>query len=130
MTLNEEDKKQLIKYNIEKTEKEISDISFYIKNNKLSVAVNRIYYSIYYMLSALALENGFLTSKHAQLIGWFNKEYVKTNKIERRYGKIIRNTFEQRSKADYDVLITFTKPEVENLFKEMKEVIQVLKKLF
>ena len=58
MTLNEEDKKQLIKYNIEKTEKEISDISFYIKNNKLSVAVNRIYYSIYYMLSALALENG------------------------------------------------------------------------
>ncbi len=122
MRLNEKDRSQLIKYNIEKAEKMVADIPFYIKNNKLFVAVNRIYYGIYYyMLSALALKNGFSTSKHSQLIGWFNKEYIKSNKIDKKYGKIIRNAFEQRSKADYDVFVKFAKVEVEDFFEDLKK---------
>ncbi len=109
MTLEAKDRKQLIKYNIEKTKNIVKDIPFYIGNNKLFVAVNRIYYGIYYMLSALALKEKFSTSKHIQLIGWFNKKYVKEDLVDKKYGKIIRKTFEKRSKSDYDVLIKFTK---------------------
>ena len=129
MTLGLEERKQLLKYNIEKANNIENDIPFYIKNNKLFVAVNRIYYGIFYMLSALALKERFSTSKHIQLIGWFNKKYVKEGLVSQKYSKIIRKAFENRSKSDYDVLIKFTKEEVKILFKEMKEVINEIKKL-
>ena len=98
MTLSQKDREQLIRHNFEKAENLIKDISFYIKNNKLYVAVNRIYYGIFYMLSALALKEKFSTSKHTQLIGWFNKKYIKENKVDKKYSKIIRNAFNKDQK--------------------------------
>jgi len=44
-----------------------------IDNNRFRSAVNRIYYGMFYPLMALGLANHFETSKHGQLIGWFNK---------------------------------------------------------
>ena len=40
------------------------------------MAVNRIYYGLYYAVTALAIKHRFETSKHLQLIGWFNKEFI------------------------------------------------------
>ena len=45
-----------------------------------AVALNRIYYGIFYIVSALAIKNRFSTANHSQLIGWFNTNYVKTSK--------------------------------------------------
>lgn len=130
MTLSDNERAELIKYNIEKVDNLIDEIDFHIINDKLHTAVNRIYYCIFYMLTALALKNKFTTSKHMQLISWFNKKYVHEKIMDSRYGKIIRNIFEQRSRADYDVLAEFTKEQVTSLFNEMKETIAAIKKLF
>lgn len=66
---------------------------FLAENQKFVIAVNRIYYGMYYALTALALKYSFETSKHGQLIGWFNKEFITTKKIDSRFGKILRNAF-------------------------------------
>lgn len=123
MTLNEKDKKELIKYNIERANKAISDVEFLIENKKYHLATNRIYYGIYYILSALALKHSFQTSKHTQLIGWFNKNFVKNGVLEKRFGKYIQNAFEQRMEGDYGTFVNFEKEEIDNSLKEMKEVI-------
>ena len=78
MTLSEKDRQELIKHYIEKTQSTIEDIKFFIENEKLLVAINRIYYGIFYMLSALAIKHQMSTSKHTQLIGWFNKNFIKS----------------------------------------------------
>lgn len=129
MSLSDEEKSILIKRNIEKLDSLIEEIDFYIDNDKLSTAVNRIYYGIFYLLTALALKKGFSTSKHMQLISWFNNTFVREKIVDQRYGKIIRNIFEQRSKADYDVLATFSKEQVENLFADMKDSVKKIKEL-
>ena len=123
MTLNEKDKKELIKYNIERANKAINDVEFLIENEKYYLATNRIYYGIYYSLSALALKHSFQTSKHTQLIGWFNKNFVKNGILEKRFGKYIQNAFEQRMEGDYGTFVNFEKEEIDNSLKEMKEVI-------
>ncbi|HLP46020.1 MAG TPA: hypothetical protein VK469_08740 [Candidatus Kapabacteria bacterium] len=87
MTLNNEERTTLIKYRIERARTTEDEVSFLIENNKLHLAVNRIYYGSFYILSALALKYRFQTSKHAQLIGWFNKKFIKENIIERKYGQ-------------------------------------------
>ena len=82
MTLHDEDRNALITYRIKKAEEAIEDVQFLLDNDKMNLAVNRIYYGMFYILTALALKNKFETSKHLQLIGWFNKNFVKENLID------------------------------------------------
>ncbi len=82
---------------------------FLIDSNELTVAVNRIYYGMYYAVTALAIKFQFETSKHFQLVGWFNREFISTGVLNANYGKILRNAFRNRTKGDYDAIITFEK---------------------
>ena len=107
MSLDEKNRKDLIQYNIEKANKTLDEVRFLIDNKYYSLALTRVYYGMYYILSALALKNQFTTSNHSQLIGWFNKNFVKDKKIDRKIGKMIYVAFEQRMKSDYDVLNKF-----------------------
>ncbi len=129
MTLNQEEREELIRYNIEKSHQAIDDVKFLIENNKLHLAINRIYFGTFYILSALALKHKFATRKHKELIGWFNRNFIKNKVVEKKISKIIRLSFELRSEADYDVTAIFSKEEVENYFIDMKEVITSVEKL-
>lgn len=68
---------------------------------------------MYYSITALALKHQFETSKHQQLIGWFNQHFVATKIVDFKYGKMIRNAYQNRRKGDYDAFVTFSTEEVE-----------------
>jgi len=105
--INDDDRDSLIKYRLSQASNTIDLARFLILSDKLTVAVNRIYYGMYYALSALALKHKYETSKHAQLIGWFNKEFVSTKLVDVKFGKILRNAYQNRTKGDYDALWNF-----------------------
>lgn len=96
--------------------------------DELYTAQNRLYYTVFYAVSALAQKHGFATSKHSQLKGWFTREFIKSKKINTEYGKLYFELFENRQKSDY----TFTyKPIKENLIINLalvKEFIDVIEK--
>lgn len=117
---------ELIKYRVEQAHKTINEVDLLIEQNLLVIAINRIYYGMFYVLLALALKEGFKTSKHKQLIGWFNKEYIKTEKIDRKIGKHIQNAYEDRSDGDYGVFVQFKKEEVQDKFRSMKIFIETV----
>lgn len=81
------------------------------------------------MLLALALKNGFKTSKHSQLLGWFNKEFVNLGKVDRQIGKIAHKAFEDRTDGDYGIFVRFEKEEVLEKLKDMKQFLFELEKL-
>jgi uncharacterized protein (UPF0332 family) len=81
------------------------------------------------MLLAPALRNGFKTSKHSQLLGWFNKEFVKKGKIDREIAKIVHTAFEDRTDGDYGIFVKFEKDEVQEKLKNMKQFLTELEKI-
>ena len=103
--------------------------NFLATSEKYVIAVNRIYYGMYYSLTVLALKNWFETSKHGQLIGWFNREYISTKRLDPQFGKILRNAFQNRTKGDYDAFIDFSRHEVDLMLVEMADFINEIKKL-
>ena len=129
MTLSDDDRELLINNYLEKSRTTIKKVEFLVENSEYQLAVNRIYYGIYYSLSALAIKHQYSTSKHAQLIGWFNRTFVKAGAIEKEFSKMIRKAFENRMEGDYNVFADFSKEEVDQSLKEMKIVIQALNKL-
>ncbi len=129
MTLDENNKKILINHRIEKSKYAIEDVKFAIANDRLIIAVNRIYYGIFYILSALSLKYDFNTSKHQQLIGWFNKNFIKEKILDKKYGTIVRKAFNNRSQGDYSDFTQFTKKQVIESFEEMKKFVNKIEEL-
>jgi uncharacterized protein (UPF0332 family) len=127
--ITDSDRESLIDYRLKQALDTVKLAEFLVMNEKLIIAVNRIYYGMYYALTALALKNKFETSKHGQLIGWFNKEYISTKKLDPKYGKILRNAYQNRTKGDYDAFVSFSKVEVESMLSEMIDFIDEIKRL-
>lgn len=127
MTIKNEDRQNLISYRLEQANETIEDVKLLIENDRLRSAVNRIYYGMFYSLLALGLAFEFETSKHAQLIGWFNKEFIHEGLIDSKYGKIINKAFNRRTKGDYDTYVDFEKEIVIEMFDEMKDFISTIK---
>ncbi|MBW8051292.1 MAG: HEPN domain-containing protein [Cytophagales bacterium] len=129
MTLKQPERETLIKYRIEVAKETLDDAKFNMDNNKLFVAVNRIYYGMYYMLSALALMHKFKRTKHKPLIDWFIKTFVDENIIDKKFGDIITNTFDKRIEGDYVPYTKFSKKEAEELFEQAKDFNKEIEKL-
>ena len=123
MNLDKKDKRELIKYRLQQAIDAIEVVAILIVNEKYPAAVNRIYYGIFYTLLALAIKFDFESSKHKQLIGWFNKEFILKGKVEKNFGKVLRKAYENRTTGDYDTFVEFEKNDVVQLFEEMKQFI-------
>ncbi|MFH0866156.1 MAG: HEPN domain-containing protein [Bacteroidota bacterium] len=117
---------ELIILRVEQAKETIREVEILIEKQLFRVAINRIYYGMFYMLLALALKNKFKTSKHIQLIGWFNKTFIKAGLIDIKYGYIIHQAFDERTDSDYGIFTHFTNEEVEKRFIEMKDFISAL----
>jgi len=127
--MKDDEKNALIEHRIARATDTIEEVSFLIKNKKFLLAVNRIYYGMFYILSALSLKYDFSTSKHQQLIGWFNKEFISTGEINRKYGRILHNAYNNRSTGDYDDFAEFDEEDVKKSFDEMKDFIRTIRAL-
>lgn len=124
--MEESDKFALVQYRLNQSKETIEEVGRLIEAGLLKVAVNRVYYGIFYSLTALALVYGFKSSKHLQLIGWFNQNFVKPRLIDIKYGQIVRDAFKNRSDSDYVPFTEFNLDDVKKMNEEMKDFILTL----
>lgn len=115
-----------IQYKRERAFEALDDIQKMLDNGMLSAAMNRIYYAGFYIVSALVLLDGFSTSKHRQLIGYFNKNYIKTGQVPVDLGEILDESYNNRVAADYHDFVYLTKTQVEEFFNQMKDFISFI----
>lgn len=123
MSLEKNERAELIRYRLEEAKETIADVQLLIDNDRLRAAVNRIYYGMFYSLLALGLAYQFETSKHQQLLGWFNKNFIHEGLIDARFGKIINKASNRRTQGDYESYVEFDKDVILEMFDEMKEFI-------
>lgn len=129
MTLEPEDRESLISHRLRRAHQTQSESRLLFENRMFPAAVNRAYYSMFYALSALAIAEGFQTGKHAQLIGWFNRTFIKTGKTDQRYSKILSRAFDKRMLGDYADMPDFSESEVDIMLKESTDFISMVEKL-
>ncbi len=129
MTLTGLERDEIIKHRIEQSQRTIEEAELLIENRRLSAAVSRIYYSVFYIISALGVRNNYSSSKHKQLIGWFNKNYVYTEKVKKGYGRLVHDLFNKRMEADYEIFIEFLKTDVIEYLNQAKNFIDDIKKI-
>ncbi|MEI7898031.1 MAG: HEPN domain-containing protein [bacterium] len=67
--IDKDSRAQLIAYRVEQAKSTAKEAEFLLNNDMLRGSMNRIYYSMFYMLQALSLQHQFESSKHTQLLG-------------------------------------------------------------
>ena len=122
-------KEDYISYRVSRSEEARKDAEFAINNNSLFCAENRIYYSVFHLISALAAENNYSTSKHKQLKNWFPNNFVRNGLVSQDLWKIYNKIFENRISGNYDDFKHFEIEQVKSDFKDMKLFCQEIKKL-
>ncbi|MBF0540628.1 MAG: HEPN domain-containing protein [Nitrospirae bacterium] len=63
--------------------------------------MNRLYYSMFYVVLALLSLKGLSSSKHFGIISLFDKEFIKTGIFEKELSKALHRAFELRQIGDY-----------------------------
>src|SRR3989304_624017 len=102
-------------------------LNFNIENDRYFTASNRIYYSIFYSVISLGYLDSFITSKHNQLMGWFNKKYIYEEKIfNENLMKIYKEAYENRMESDYEISLPTSKDEISANLEKAKLFVNTL----
>ncbi len=120
-------KQALIENLLEKSKRALEDAKLAIDNQRLETAQNRIYYSIFYIVSALAYLNNFSTSKHGQLVSWFNRIFIKEKIFDKELAITYKEAYENRMKSDYEFTYKPVEENVRRLFNKAEEFIQIVR---
>ena len=125
--LNDEDRREIVKYRLEKSLRTYNEAVGSIANGYVETAANRLYYAAYYAVSALLVSYKYEASTHNGVIQMFCKAFIKSKVLERRYGTIFNQLFSLRMTGDYeDRRFLDIEEDVKPLIEPTKELIDVV----
>jgi uncharacterized protein (UPF0332 family) len=87
-----------------------------------STAVSRLYYSVFYICTALLLKKGIITKTHKGVRTQFFQHFIHPGLIQKETGDFISFLFNLRQESDYNDAESLGKEEVENLIKTNKNI--------
>ena len=94
--MKNEDLEALVTHRLQKSEEALQAAKIMLNKQMFSFAMNRVYYSLYYAVQALLAKQGVAFSKHGQVKGYFNREFIKAGKLPKDIGRFYNKAFEYR----------------------------------
>lgn len=120
----------MVKYRREKAANTLEDARILFERKRLFSTVNRIYYSLFYEVSALLQSKGFSSPKHTGIRALFSEHFVKPGIVETEIGKFYSRMFTFRQKADYQDYVRFEYEEVKVWLETAEKYLAVLEACF
>jgi uncharacterized protein len=120
---------EYITYRLEKAKQTYSDAKILAENKRWNSCVNRLYYACFYTLSAVLIKNNFEAKSHNGVRTIFFREFIKTGKVNKDFGKPYSDLFDWRNKGDYSDFIDFEAEDVLPLFEKTGQFITLLEEL-
>ncbi|MEA1987487.1 MAG: HEPN domain-containing protein [Candidatus Marinimicrobia bacterium] len=94
--------KQLSLYRLNKAKDLLSQAKLLHENKKYDGSINRSYYAIFNAIRALLALSKIDNSKHSGVLSYFDRYFVKTKILSKKYSKIATLAFDSRQDYDYE----------------------------
>ncbi len=122
----------LVKYRLDNAQEKLESAEILLNSGKYKDSIGRSYYAIFSAVRAVLAVDGVDFSKHAGVIAYFQKEYIKTKRFEVKFSKYLQAAFQIRNVCDYDDFFIASKQDAEiqlNCAREfLEEVCKYLQK--
>lgn len=123
-----DNRKELMKYRLEMAEERLHSSKVLLEASSYKDSIGRSYYAMFTAVRALLAMEGQDFSKHAGVIAYFQKEFVKTGKVDRKYSKYISQAFQIRNNTDYADFFIVSAQDAKEQYEKAKEFLKVIVK--
>ena len=120
-------KEDLINFRMNKGAEAFELAGFSLSKSFWSSAASELYYTCFYYVQAVFAKYDIVASTHTGLISLFGLHFIKENKIDLKWGKLLRNLYDKRMKGDYGDFMVLTEKEIMPLVAEVEEFVSILK---
>lgn len=122
-----DNRKDLMKYRLEMAEERLKSSKILLDAGSYKDSIGRSYYSMFTAVRALLAIDGKDFSKHSGVIAYFQKEYIKSGKIEKKYSKYISQAFQIRNNTDYADFFIVSIQDAQEQYEKAKEFFEMIK---
>lgn len=129
MTLLSSEKDAILKYRIERANQAFKEAKDNASLGNWNLAVNRLYYAVFYMALAINLYNGDSARTHNGVYSLFCKRYIANDVLSKDDGVLYRRLFSMRQSGDYDDMFDWTQEDVMPLIPRTESLISAMKAL-
>jgi uncharacterized protein (UPF0332 family) len=98
----EEERSRIIDHWLARAQESLESASDELASGRILIAINRVYYALFYAASAALLADGRQFAKHAGVRAGVNLHLVRTGKLPLEMGAVYNELFEDRHDADYE----------------------------
>lgn len=118
-----------LQYRLERARGALKVAELSAKAKEYNSCANRLYYAAFYAVNALLMKYDHSSTKHTGVRAIFNKEFVKTGIVPKKFGILFNDLFESRQECDYKDLFFIAAEDIEPLIPKVKEFIKYIEKL-
>lgn len=115
--------------NLERAEASIRAAKDLVVGGYDDFAASRAYYAAFYAATAILLCEELEFSKHSGVIAFIHREFVKTGKLDKKYGKDLNWLFELRGVGDYGAVIHVSRHYAEKAISVAEEFLKAMERL-
>lgn len=118
---------ELSKYRFSSAEQTYQNAKLCLDNGFYRDCINRSYYAAFYAIkSVLALESVDF-KRHKDVVAYFNKEYVATEKFPKELGRKLARLKDAREESDYDDFYIATYEDAKTQFETVQLILLSIK---
>lgn len=123
-----EDIKEYVKYRLDSACKTFDAAKILAENGYWNSEVNRLYYAVFYAVNALLVAHKIKTKSHSAVKSQFSLHFIKTGKLDIKFGKLLVKLHNLRQKGDYENVFDYDEESVKPLFEPVAEMIKQIEK--
>ncbi|MDE6008236.1 MAG: HEPN domain-containing protein [Muribaculaceae bacterium] len=129
MTLPPDNRNDIVNYRIEKAYSSLTEAKSVVALDFWNLAVNRLYYAVYYISVALLISRGIETTTHKGAIRMIGYSFVKDGLLTPADSQLLGRLFSMRQTGDYEDLYDWKERDVVPLIPQVEEYIERVRKL-
>ncbi|MBR5700150.1 MAG: HEPN domain-containing protein [Bacteroidales bacterium] len=127
MKLSSEEREIIIKMQLEKSDRFMSEALAVSGLGMWDLVANRLYYSVFHAVAGLFIKDGLEVKSHKGSVLMFGQKYVQTGFFDARWGRLYAKLQDLREKSDYNLVYVSTKDEMQPLLEETQVLISTIK---
>jgi len=127
--ISQEKRSTVVRYWFEKAEESMASARREFEADSLSFAMNRLYYAAFYAVSALLMAHKLSFKKHSGVRAAFHQRFIKTGLVDRKWGRLYDQLFEDRQEGDYVVFISFESDYVSTRLDQCAQFLEQIRPL-
>ncbi len=119
-------RQELIQYRLDTAKEKLRAAKVLLDSENYKDSVGRSYYAMFSAVRALLAKDNVDFARHSGVIAYFQREYVKTGKIEKKYSKYLSEAFQVRNNCDYADFYLIVKEDAAEQSQRAEEFINAI----